>query len=659
VTPGTESCASLADEDCDGLVNEEGVDCECVPGSIADCYPADPSTLGVGLCAVGTQVCSDDGTGYGPCEGAVVPMAETCLTPDDEDCDGESNEEGTGCVCLPDSIASCYPGPAGTLGVGLCAEGTQVCAADGTGYGPCEGAVVPTAETCLAPDDEDCDGESNEEGEGCVCLPDSIASCYSGPPNTLGVGLCAAGTQTCNSEGTALGPCVGETLPLPENCATSGDEDCDGQAAATCTGTPLWSKRFGAGNDDTAFDITTDGSDNVLVTGYVEGVVDFGGGPLPAGGNLDLFVAKFDAAGNHLWSKRWGDNSDQYGYGIATDSNGNVYVAGTVSGTVDFGGGPTTGGAIDIFLLKLDAAGNHVWSKRFGHPISNDLAFGVAVNASRVAIVGHTFSVDFGGGMLTATDGTDAFVAEFDLDGNHQFSKFLGGANTQSARDVAFDPSGNTIVGGWFLQEIDLGAGPLASAGFYDTFVVKLDAAGNYQWGQRFGDAGLQSLQGVAVDGSGNIALMGYFEGSIDFGGGPLTSAGNDDVFFTKFSSGGALVSATRYGDVFDQFGNDVAFDASGNALLAGYFYGAIDFGGGPLTSAGSIDGYLAKMTPSGTSAWSLRFGDTTIQSSQAVAADSAGNVLLAGNFEGTINLDGTPLTSAGGPDMFIAKFAP
>jgi cysteine-rich repeat protein len=140
------------------------------PGMTA-CYTGDPETDGVGPCAPGVQACDDGGTPVGPCMGEVLPADEDC-DPDhvDEDCDGQTNEEGLACVCAPDEQSACYTGEGGTQDVGPCHGGTAVCALDGLGFGPCEGEVTPDAEDCepgLV--DEDCDGQVNEDGAACVC----------------------------------------------------------------------------------------------------------------------------------------------------------------------------------------------------------------------------------------------------------------------------------------------------------------------------------------------------------------------------------------------------------------------------------------------------------------------------------------------------------
>lgn len=227
-TPTAEACATAVDDDCDGLVNEEGADCACTPGATQTCYSGPPGTEGVGQCATGTQTCNDDGLGFGPCVGDVTPDPETCSAPGDEDCDGLVNEEGDDCACTPGEVGDCYSGPPGTLGVGTCVQGQHTCDADGLGFGPCLGEVIPTPETCLDALDEDCDGQVNEEGSGCVCIPSSVSSCYSGPPGTQGVGACKAGGATCDALGTSLGPCVGEVLPVAEICGNGIDDDCDG-----------------------------------------------------------------------------------------------------------------------------------------------------------------------------------------------------------------------------------------------------------------------------------------------------------------------------------------------------------------------------------------------------------------------------------------------
>lgn len=203
--------------------------CACTPGEILDCFNGLPEWKGVGACKGGTMQCNATGTGFSACDGEVLPSAETCATPIDDDCDGLVNEEGVGCLCKPNEVAPCYTGLPATRNTGICTDGTWTCNALGTAYGPCTGEVTPGVETCLTPVDDDCDGEVNEAGgAGCNCTPNSVKPCYGGPPGTDGVGACKAGTQTCDALGQGYGPCTGDVAPSPDVCTDNLDNDCNG-----------------------------------------------------------------------------------------------------------------------------------------------------------------------------------------------------------------------------------------------------------------------------------------------------------------------------------------------------------------------------------------------------------------------------------------------
>jgi hypothetical protein len=224
---------------------------------------------------------------------------------------------------------------------------------------------------------------------------------------------------------------------------------------------------------------------------------------------------------------------------MAIDSAGNVAITGFIRGTVDFGGGPlTTSGVWDIFVAKLDASGNHVWSKRFGNTNvaqrANATAFDSAGNVVVTGYFGGT--VDFGGGPLTSPDNQDIFVAKLDPNGNHVWSKGFGGGGAQSAYAMAIDSAGNVAITGVFELTMDLGGGPLTSAGNVDIFVAKLDSSGNHVWSKRFGDASVSVVSATAIDSAGNVVVAGGFGGTLDFGNGPLVSAGGHDVFLAKLT---------------------------------------------------------------------------------------------------------------------------
>lgn len=196
---------------------------DCVPGDTDSCYDGPLGTAGIGICATGARTCTGARV-WGPCLGQITPLAETCKTELDEDCDGATPP----CACAPGEEQSCYSGPTGTADVGVCATGARTCDIDGS-WSSCIGEVLPATEDCNgSAADEDCDGEVNEDGASCVCVPGSSASCYTGPSGTLGVGQCVAGIAICDVAGLTYQNCAGEVLPGTETCFTSIDDDCDG-----------------------------------------------------------------------------------------------------------------------------------------------------------------------------------------------------------------------------------------------------------------------------------------------------------------------------------------------------------------------------------------------------------------------------------------------
>ena len=660
LTPSPETCLTLEDDDCDGQINEDGEGCVCVPGSTMPCYTGPSGTEGTGICLGGAAFCDADGAAWGPCLGEVKPQVETCLTAEDDDCDGIVNEEGPGCLCAPGSMVPCYTGPSGTAGVGLCKGGVAPCNEQGTGIGACAGEVLPQVETCLTAGDDDCDGQVNEDGEGCSCTPGATKPCYSGPAGTEGIGACLAGTQACLPDGSGYGVCTGEVLPSPENCQTAANEDCS--TGPEC-GAALWSKKLGAASDQQANAIARDAQGNSIVAGRFAGTFTFAGNPLASAGGYDVFVAKLDPTGAALWAHRFGDAAIyQEATDVATDAQGNIFLTGYFEGTITFGATAlTSAGATDTFLVKLSPSGNVLWAKRFGAAAAQyGQSLGVGPNGN-VALLADGFgSMDFGGGALVSAGNYDMFVATFDPSGTHLWSKRFGGPNADVGQSLTVDAAGNVLFTGKSDTPLDFGGGALPAAGGQDALVVKLDPLGSFIWDRRLGDSANQFGADIAADIQNDVFLTGGFEGSIDLGGGPLTAAGPIDLYLGKLTSTGTHVWSKRFGSATaNPAALGLAAGVFGDLFLVGQTDGTLDFGGGPLPPGGGVDAFVVRLDPTGAHTWSKRFGTAGNQYASGAAVDGFGHLLLTGYFEQTIDFGAGPLTSSGGLDTFVTKLAP
>ena len=308
-------------------------------------------------------------------------------------------------------------------------------------------------------------------------------------------------------------------------------------------GSHLWSSCLGDRNSDIAGGVATDASGNAIVTGvtYSSGWVSEGW-DTSLDGCGDGFVVKLSPDGSHLWSSYLGGASTERAEladRVATDASGNVYVAGETysSGWVSGGWDTSLGGTCDGFVVKLSPAGSHLWSTYLGGA-DYDHAYGVATDASgNVCLAGLTKSSGWVSGWDTSLDGShDGFIVKLSSAGSHLWSSYLGGESIEGAYGVATDASGNVYVAGETSSSSWVSGGwDTSLGGAYDGFVAKLSSAGSHLWSSYVGDVNNEWANGVALDASGNVYVMGGTESSGWVSGGWNTSFGGiRDAFVVK-----------------------------------------------------------------------------------------------------------------------------
>lgn len=301
--------------------------------------------------------------------------------------------------------------------------------------------------------------------------------------------------------------------------------------------------------------------------------------------------------------------------------------------------------------------GGAVWGSAIGDA-GDQRALGIAVDGDGNTLVTGSFagSMTIGAETLTSAGGLDIFVLKLDPKGALIWAESFGGALDQIGNAIAADSAGNVVVAGDLKGSMMFGGQTVASAGLDDALVVKLDASGKPLWAKAFGDAASQSAKSVEVDKADNIVLFSSVEGTTSFGGPGLTSAGAQDVVLAKLNQGGNHLYSKIFGGAGADAIGGVALDSAGYTIITGSFSSSVNFGGAPLTSAGGSDVFVARFSEAGIHFWSKAFGDAADQFARGVAADSAGSVVLTGSFFGTLDLGGPALTSAGGEDIFVAK---
>lgn len=313
------------------------------------------------------------------------------------------------------------------------------------------------------------------------------------------------------------------------------------------SGNVLWAKSFGGTSFDGARSITTDHSGNIFVSGsFNSPTITFGSSTLTNTGNFDFYIAKFDPAGNVLWVRSASGNNWDYG-SITVDDSGNVIAAGTyLSPTLTFDTTTLInagGSSWDLFVVKYDAAGNLRWANTAGGTGSDGVS-SVTSDASGNVIIAGTFnsaSISFDTITLT-TPGM--FIVKYNAIGKSLWAIFVDGAGATS---VTTDGAGNIIAAGSFNNPtITVGTTMFTNADTVnhtaDLFIAKYDSSGNLFWANSTGGINTDNVYSLTTDVSGKIIAAGlFYSPTIAFGSTTLINADNTgntyDLFIAKLDT--------------------------------------------------------------------------------------------------------------------------
>jgi hypothetical protein len=446
-----------------------------------------------------------------------------------------------------------------------------------------------------------------------------------------------------------------------------------------------WVKQFGGLSQEIGKSIAIDAQGNTFTVGYFNGTADFDPGTgvsnLVSAGSMDVFVTKLDASGNFLWARRMGGADTDYGYSVATDVTGNVFIGGFFNGTADFDNGGGAGvltaiGSADIFICQLDANGGFVWVKQFGGP-ADEVAYSITLDpGGNIYTTGYFIgTVDFDPGpnttSLTSSGISDVFIVKLDPTGNLVWAKQMGGIQSDIANAITLDLNGNVYTTGSFSNTADFNPSTssvfnLNSNGANDIFIVKLDQAGDFLWAKQMGADTADAGYAVKTDKAGNVYTCGYFMNSVDFNPGAgtamLSSGGSYDIFISKLNSSGNFIWAKSFGSSGTDNSFSITLDDSSNVYSTGYFQGTVDFDPGSGTAnqsvVGGFDVFISRLDSAGNYRWAKQIGGTGTEQGFYISCDANRNLFLTGSFSGTVDFDpGTAvsyLPSIGGNDAYL-----
>ncbi|MCP4437782.1 MAG: T9SS type A sorting domain-containing protein [Aureispira sp.] len=391
-------------------------------------------------------------------------------------------------------------------------------------------------------------------------------------------------------------------------------EDYDASEVLRIDPSLLWASYYGGNNNETGYSCTTDASGNVYMVGWAESSsnIALGGHQNTYGTFRDAYIVKFNSVGVRQWASYYGGTATEYGHSCSVDANGNVYMVG--------------------------------WTKS-----SSNIASGVHQDT------------------LGGVGNFDAYIVKFNSAGVRQWASYYGGAGTEYGNACVVDGSGNVYMSGYTNSATHIGFGghqnSFGGGNNFDAFIVKFNSVGIRQWGSYYGNSNEDRGLGCAVDGGGNVYMVGVTEStsSIASGGYQNTIGGARDAYIVKFSSAGVRQWASYYGSNDGEIGFSCAVDGSGDVYMSGWTESTFNIAtsGHQYIYGTNGDAYIVKFNSAGVRQWASYYGGVGADYGFSCAVDPNKNVYMMGETTSTtdITFGGHQNTYGGAKDAYIVKF--
>lgn len=334
-----------------------------------------------------------------------------------------------------------------------------------------------------------------------------------------------------------------------------------------------WAHQIGTGGFESSPDVATDHDGNVYVTCSIYSDMD---GYINVGGN-DLIIIKYDSDGAKEWTRYFGTEENENRFRIATDSDGNIYLAGEIQQPYKESD-PLLDS--DLVVLKYDSEGVHQWTSSFATDESES-SYGIAVDRDgNVYVAGYAYRIPENETVTTK----QVIIIKYNDEGVEQWTRFVyeGYDVSIEAHDIAADSEGNIYLTGLVSGDLDGSNTGRAD----DIFVIKFDSNGTRQWVFQHGSSQDEEGIDITTDDRDNVYVTGDTRGSMDH-----SSAGDVDTFVFKLDNMGVHQWTRQFGTSGEDSGNGVTVDNNGNIYVTGSTGGSLD--GNP--TRGTTDVYIVK----------------------------------------------------------------
>lgn len=378
------------------------------------------------------------------------------------------------------------------------------------------------------------------------------------------------------------------------------------------------------------------------------------------------------------WATYYGSTDSDSAEAVVTDAAGNVYMAGISSSMMQLSHLALTqtysGGVIDFYLVKFDAAGNRIWCNYFGGNSQEESPRLAVDHQGNILLTGNTLSINniHQNGHQSNNGGNgDALLAKFSPQGQRIWGTYYGGFFQDIGYAITVDAQNSIYIAGRTASTTGIVEGPahqVQNAGNGDAFLAKFSSAGQRLWSTYFGGGAEDIGYALTTDAHSNVYMAGYTRSSNQ-----IATSGNwqtqyqaeGDAFLVSFDSQGVHRWGMYYGGLqLDQF-HTLSTGPEGTLYAAGSTASPTDiaFNGAQMQYGGNLaDAFLVKFDTSGQRIWATYLGAGGIETNRGLATDNAGQVFIAGSttsFQNFAQNGYQNIYGGGSEDAYIGKIGP
>jgi len=423
-----------------------------------------------------------------------------------------------------------------------------------------------------------------------------------------------------------------------------------------------WLNQLGGKGWDITSGIAADSKNNIYIAGSYALGLECQGKEVKSNGNHDMYIARFNDDGNLKWITGNGGAKLDRINSIATYINDNIIVAGVITDSIKLGDVKITGRSAKMFIAMLDEKGKYVWIKTINYSSSASLYL-LDTDIEGNIYAGGVFKdkITIADNELTSKGKTDVFILKLDAAGNIINVVSYGGEGDEYINALEIDNDGNIISAGNFASSFIIDS---LSLNFQNTgqnnsaYIIRFNGDLRANWVKTLKGEEYLKIASVKIDINNNMLIAGNFNRGFEFGISKFFSNGRTDAFLIKLSSIGDIIWAKQFGSEYYDYLNNMSIDNLNGAYITGSFSDTIQFDSIALcSSASSSDAFIAQISSGGNVTWATKISGTGNNFSKGAILDGKGNLYITGSFKNKLVQNNKEIESLGEEDIFLAKY--